>query len=170
MAEIVSCVSMYDDTAATARALNCLCDTGFESSRVSVLVHVEPQETEFSGFVMQSGQVDFLGEQAGFWRAVSKALTGLGCFCFPELGTVVAAGPVVSLLTRKIEGVDLVRGQDLLADAFYRLGVPRRTTGDYRDAIASGKLLLIVSGGRQSVEQACGVLHCGEQQITVHTA
>lgn len=170
MSELVSCVSVYSTHQTVEYALAELDDSEFDLRQVSLVCRDHPDDTRPAGFYTDSNEHHYLGPQASFWNAVWERLTGAGIFWLPEHGTLVVAGPLVSLLVKRLEGYDISPGPGVLGSALFSMGIPMKNIKEYEQSVESGELLLTVHGQRQAVESACKILHGQERQVMVHTA
>lgn len=171
MSEIISCVSVYKTHLATEQALENLHAMEFDLSRVSLVGKgYHSEEHPIGIFKLTDKQHHYCGLQAAIWDAAWARLAGTGFFWVPVFGTLVAAGPIVTFLVKRLEETDAGAGYGVLGGALYAIGVPRQSISQYEEYVKGERFLLIVHGDRQSVERACNILHCQEQQVAVHTA
>jgi hypothetical protein len=98
------------------------------------------------------------------------SLTGAACLWVPGIGPLALAGRIVTLMVHDLQGVELGRGFSVPGAALYGAGVPRHSIDEYEQAVRAEKYLLLVHGQRCDVERACDILHCENQQVTVHSA
>lgn len=122
------------------------------------------------GFYRMAGHIRYCGCQGEFWDEVWGRLPGAAFFLVPGFGLLAAAGRVVPLMIRGLDGVELDGGFSVPGVALHGIGVPRSSIREYELAIKTEKLLLLVHGERRDVERACAILHCDTQQVTVHSA
>ncbi len=122
------------------------------------------------GFYSAKNRILYHGHQDVFWNDLWERLTGAAFFWIPEFGPLAAAGPIVDLLVRGLEEVEIAGGFDLLGKALFNLGASRDCITDYQETISAKQFLLIVSGKRNATERACTVLHDWTQQVTFHRA
>jgi len=164
------CVVIYPDTDAVEQALGELQTVGCDIRQVSIIARGCHGKEYPVGIYRIEDRLCFLGQQDTFWGGLWSQLAGSAFFWEPEFGPLVVAGPIVSMMVRGLEGVEIGAGFSLPGTALYIVGVPRGSIDEYEQAIKAEKFLLLLQGERQDVERACGVLHGETQQVTVHRA
>lgn len=165
-----ACVSILPDHTAAEQAVAALQSEGIDLRQVSMVSKGYHQDEHPVGFYHTGNRIRYWGLQGAFWGGIWVLLAGAAFFWVPGFGPLAAAGPIVSLLVRGLEGAAIGGGLGVLATALYVMGVPRRSIVDYEKSVLSGKFLLVIHGKRALVEHACAVLHGSDQQVTVHVA
>jgi len=165
-----SCISIYRTHQAAEKALEKLKAKGIDLRQVSIVGKGYHSEEHPIGFYHTGGRIRYWGLQGAFWGGVCGLLVGLAFFWVPGFGPLAAAGPIVGLLIRGVEGVAVGSGFGVLGAALYSIGVPRKSITQYENAVKAEQFLLIVHGKRSDVERAFGILHDKTQQVTVHAA
>lgn len=165
-----SCVSIYPTHQAAEQALGKLQKEGVDLQQISIVGKGYHSEEHPIGFYTAGDRIHYWGLQGAFWGGLWGLLAGAAFFWVPGFGPLAAAGPIVSLLVKGLEGVAIGGGFGALGAALYSMGVPRDNVTQYEKAVKAEKFLLIVHGERRDVEHACGVLHGKTQQVAVHTA
>ena len=108
------------------------------------------------------------GHQTGFRNALKKLLSDTDLIYIGEIGTLLLAGQMITMLSQPLDAIDIGDRTNPLAATFFRMGIPRTSIKEYEQAIIAGKLLLIFYALRKDVEQVCDVLHSEAQQVIVH--
>lgn len=170
MSEKNTCVSIYPTHQATEQALGKLQLEVIDLQQVSIVGKGYHGTEHPIGFYNTDGRNRYWGLQGNFWGDLWGLLAGAAFLWVPGFGSLAAAGPIVSLLERGLEGVATGGGFGVLGAALYNAGAPRNAIVQYEKAVKADKFLLIVHGERSDVERACGILHGELQQVTVHTA
>lgn len=165
-----ACVSVYPTHQAAEEALGKLQKAGVNLQQVSIVGKGYHDEEHPIGFYNTDDHIRYWGIQGAFWDGLWGLLAGAAFFWVPGFGPLAAAGPIVSLLVRGLEGVAIGGGFRVLGAALYSMGVPRDSVAQYEKAVKAETFLLIVHGERRDVEHACGILHGKTQQVAVHTA
>ena len=106
--------------------------------------------------------------QVAFLNALKKLLSDTGLFHIPEIGSLLVAGQMISMLSQPLDAIEVGDRTNPLAATLFRMGIPRTSIKEYEQAITAEKLLLIFYARRKDVEQVCDVLHSEAQQVIVH--
>ena len=162
------CVSIYARRLYLQQALTGLQQADFDLRYVSVVGKGCHAQALPMGFCHSGEQVRYFGNGSDFWENVWALLTDAACLWIPGNGSLAAAGHIVPLMVRGLQGVEINTGFSVAGEALYGTGVPRRSIHEYERAINAENYLLLVSGQRCEVERACDILHCETQQVTVH--
>jgi hypothetical protein len=170
MTEKNSCVSIYPTHQAAEQALGELRKAGVDLRQVSIVGKGYHSEAHPIGFYNAGDRIRYWGLQGAFWGGLWGLLSGAAFFWVPGFGPLAAAGPIVALLVRGLEGVAIGGGFGVLGAALYSMGIPKGSINQYEQAVKVEQFLLIVHGERGDVEHACGILHGETQQVTVHRA
>ena len=75
-------------------------------------------------------------------------------FWIPEVGPILFAGPVVTLIAGTLEGKCFEARPSVLAPALQSIGISNDSIQRYEEAIETGKLMLAVQGSANEVEKA----------------
>jgi hypothetical protein len=166
-----SCVAIYDLQQQLEDSLDCLRDRGCDLHKVSVVGKGGYSKQYPFALYRSAGEVQFHGKQGGFWNRVYAMLGSAGCFWVPGYGPFAAAGPVLTVLTRKPD-TPLISGQlRKLGIGLYAIGVSCDSALRYEAMVGHGRLLLIVQGSRDEVEQASETIANTEGvEMAVHAA
>ncbi|MGA9572543.1 MAG: hypothetical protein WBS20_01205 [Lysobacterales bacterium] len=170
MSEKNICISIYKTYQAVEQALGTLQKAGVDLQNVSIVGKGYQEKAHPIGFYRVEDRISYLGLQGAFWAGLFDLLHGAGFFWVPELGPLVAVGPVVALLVNGLEGVAIGGGFGVLGAALYAMGVPRGNIFEYEKVIGQEMLIFMVDGVRDDVEQACDLLLSETQRVVVHTA
>ena len=165
-----TCVLLYSSHQNLERDFNFLQTQSFNMKTVSIVGKGKPHTDLATGLYLSRGQIHYQGDQASFWNALWASLNGAGFFSIPDIGLLLAAGPIVSSLTKEHGGIDVGNNLSVLGFSLFHIGIPVNSIRHYEKAVSSEKFLLIVHGLRSDVEQACQLLHSTTQQVTVHMA
>lgn len=170
MTEKNACVSIYPTHQAAEEALGKLQEAGIDLRCVSIVSKGYHGQEHPIGIYSNKDRLRYWGLQGAFWGGLWGLLTGAAFFWVPGFGPLAAAGPIVGLLVRGLEGVAIGGSFGVLAAALFDMGVPRSSISDYEKAIKTEQFLLIVHDGQDPVEHACRILHGDKQQVAVHRA
>ena len=165
-----TCALLYSSQQNLEQDVNTLQTQSFDMKAVSIIGKVRLHKTHATGLYISAGQIHYQGDQARLWNDLWADLNGAGFFSVPDYGALVAAGPIAHSLAKKYEDIEVGNGLSVLGFALFNIGIPIDSIRHYEKAVNSEKLLLIVHGLRNDVEQACQLLHSSTQQVTVHMA
>ncbi|HFE37188.1 MAG TPA: hypothetical protein ENK06_02055 [Gammaproteobacteria bacterium] len=160
------CIVIYSNSQLLEEALVALQAAGCDLGQASVVARACQAKGQPLGIYHIDDCVHFLGQQ----RIFGGRLTGSGFFWEPDFGPLMASGPIVNIMVRGLEDVDIGAGFSLLGAALFSVGVPRGIICEYERMIRAEKFLLLFHGEWQDVEHVCSVLHVDTQQVTVHCA
>lgn len=139
-----STVGVFSSSEDAIVALRTLKDSGFPSSRVSVVGKGVNQTREVHAWVPGSGE-----QSSGGWGALWDLLSGwllLGFIWLPGVGWVAAAGWFAATTVETGSG----GGLGLLAS----IAVPRADIAGYETQLKADRYLVVVHGDAASVERA----------------
>jgi len=170
MSKKSTCVLLYSNHKNLEQDVNALQTRSFDMKAVSIVGKVQQHEIHATGLYITGGQIRYQGNQDSFWNALWIRLSGAGFFLLPDLGVLLAAGPIAHLLTNEYAGIDVGSGLSVLGQAFSSIGIPVDSIRQYEESVNSEKLMLIIHGLHSDVEFACQLLHSKTQQVTVHMA
>ncbi len=165
-----TCVLLYSSQQNLKHDVNALQTQSFDMKTVSIVGKVQQHKIHATGLYVTGGQMRYQGNQDRFWNSLWTRLNGAGFFLLPDLGALVAAGPIAYLLTKKYADIDVGGGLSVLGQAFFSIGIPIDSIRQYEKSVNSEKLLLIIHGQHSDIELACQLLHSKTQQVTVHMA
>lgn len=150
-----TCILLYSRLQNIEQDINKLQTHNFDMKSVSIL---------------GNGQASFqrkpVRSNNGLWSKLNHA----GFFLLHDFGEVVAAGPIVHLLTKEHEDTEAICGLSVPGQALFSIGIPIDSIRQYEKSVHTGKFLLIIHGSHDDVERACQLLHSKTQQVTVHMA
>lgn len=164
------CIAIYTNSDAVEQALGELQTAGCDLRQVSVIARGCQGKDYPVGIFRSEDRIRFLGKQGIFWDNLWNRLADSAFFWEPDFGPLAVAGPIVNMMVRGLEGVDIGDGFSLPGTALFIVGVPRGSIHQYEQAVKADQCLLIIHGERDAVEQACEILHSEMQQVTVHIA
>jgi hypothetical protein len=170
MSKKSTCVLLYSNHKNLEQDVSTLQNRSFDMKAVSIVGKVEQHKTHATGLYITAGQIRYQGNQDSFWNGLWLRLNGAGFFLLPDLGVLLAAGPIAHLLTKEYAGIDVGSGLSVLGQAFFGIGIPIDSIHQYEKSVNSEKLMLIIHGLHSDVEFACQLLHSKTQQVTVHLA
>jgi hypothetical protein len=158
-------VALYDDFAEAVRAVHALEEAGFQHEDVSLVAN--NAENRWSGAHRENSEA---ARQEGGSQAASGAETGatigasaggaaallasLGVLAVPGVGPVLAAGPIVALITGA--GVGAAAGG--LIGGLVGLGVPEEEAHAYAEGVRRGGALVTARVPAEQVQRAVAIL------------
>lgn len=165
-----TCVLLYSNHKNLERDINVLQTQSFDMNAVSIIGKVQQHKTLVTGLYTMGGQIRYQGNQARFWNDLRAILNGAGFFSVPDFGALIAAGPIVHLLTKEYGDMEVGNGLSVFGLALFSMGIPINSIRHYEKSVNSEKFLLIIHGLHNDIELACQLLHSKTQQVTVHMA
>ncbi len=161
-----SVMALFPNEAAIDSAISTLCDNGFRSADISVLMAQNSGSKAFAhekdtkapeGAVTGSSAGAVIGGALGL-------LTGIGALAIPGVGPFIAAGPIMAALA----GLGVGGAVGGVAGGLIGLGIPEYEAKRYEGMIKEGRALLSVHCDKQEwVQKAKDLLKdCGGQDIS----
>jgi len=126
---------LFDSWYDVGRALEALCQAGFRPEHCSVVGRERPDNHGGHGRPGDEDGGDLFGR-------LSVLLVGLEVVTVPEIGPVLAAGPVSATVAGGLLG------------ALVDLGLPAAEVHDYRSGVDRGAVLLLVNAPAARAEEA----------------
>lgn len=158
MKQNISCISIYSNADASRQAINLLQATGCELQDINIIARQKCCD-----------KVDMLFDDSKIFE-----ITGFGALIFSgkRLSQVISEYKKLSADNHlNLAGNSQINTQrNELETALFNIGVTAGYISEYVQAIKNNKILLLVYGTQQNVEQACEVLLNETQQVTVHRA
>lgn len=151
-------VAEYDSHPAAEEAVKALHRAGFNMRKASVIGRDCHGAGDVFGYYETSGRMKCWGAQLSFWGDLWGLLFDAAIFTIPEIGPVLAAGPVVSWLVDALEDSVAVRGLSPLGAALCAAGIPKDDVLNCETALGRDHLLLITSGTAGEIAKALGVI------------
>ena len=124
-----------------------LIDRGVPSDHISLMGQNFESKTRISGFISKK-DVILGGLRTGavfgsLFGSLLSLFTGMGVLFIPFLGSVVAAGPITSVLLGAASGAIAGSAGAGLASALATLGMPKEKAAIYETRVKAGEYLLM---------------------------
>ncbi len=124
-----------------------LIDRGVPSDHISLMGQNFESKTRITGFISKK-DVILGGLRTGavfgsLFGSLLSLLTGMGVLFIPFLGSVVAAGPITSVLLGAASGAIAGSAGAGLASALATLGMPKEKAAIYETRVKAGEFLLM---------------------------
>ncbi len=111
----------------------------------------------------------FTGQDANSRNPLSQYFTSSAFVNTTEAGPIIVMGGILkTLIDDSNDKAPKPVNQQKLKKALYNKSIPWKIINEYLNALKEGKVLLLVNGEREYVEQCCDILHSEKQQVTVH--
>ncbi|WP_292663987.1 hypothetical protein [Nitratifractor sp.] len=151
-------VGVFDDVEAAHKALKTLVEKGFGKGQIAVIGKTTKEKVDETVWSKIESDVAFWGAQGGIWGSILGLLLGGSLFVIPGIGPIVGAGPIAGALAGF--GGGLVAGATAvgLVDALVEWGLGSAKAKHYKELIGEGKVLVLVRGKIQEVEDAAQIL------------
>ena len=154
-------VAVHDSHALAEQSIQKLRDSGFDMKVVSILGRETAAPEDAAGFHGAADRVRFSAELGVFWGGLLGALLSPARFLLPGLGSVLALGPVATVIADALEGAIVAGGAGALAGALGSIGIPHASSQRYEDEIKAGKFLVMVRGTPEQAARAHEILDQG---------
>jgi uncharacterized membrane protein len=141
---------------------------GFNMKKLSIVGKDYHTEEHVVGYYTTCDRMSYWGKMGAFWGGFWGLLFGSAFFWIPGIGPLLAAGPVVAWIVAALEGAVVVGGISALGAGLYSIGIPKHSIVQYETEVKNGKLLLVVHGTLDEVENAREILSQTQAAITVH--
>ena len=132
-------------------AVRKLAASGIALPSISIIGKNYHSEEHAAGFVNVGERAWFFGKYGAFWGGLAGLLVGSGFFFIPVVGSLVALGPLASMIVGGIEGAVLAGGASALAGALTGIGIPKNAVVRFEEAIKADEFLVSV--------------HCTEDEV-----
>ncbi len=147
-------VAVYPNNTEAELAVKQLHEAGFALEDLSI-VGRDFQETDKPVGFISLGKDAKAGAEAGAWYGgLFGVFIGAGFFVLPQLGLLVAAGPITMALLASIEGGAAGAALGSLAGALVGWGFPKDRALEYESHVKGGKFLVIVRSSPEIVARA----------------
>jgi len=125
-----------------------LIDRGVPQDHISLMGQNFESQTRISGFISKK-DVILGGLRTGavfgsLFGSILSLFTGMGVLFIPFIGSVVAAGPITSVLLGAASGALAGSAGAGLASALATLGMPKEKAAIYETRVKAGEILLMV--------------------------
>ncbi|MGB0560709.1 MAG: ChaB family protein [Spirulinaceae cyanobacterium] len=164
--------AIFQQESQVEQAIRRLLDRGIERDRISVMGRNFESQTRISGFITKK-DVILGGLRTGaifgsLFGSLLSLLTGVGVLFIPFVGSVVAAGPITSLLLGATTGAIAGGVGAGLASALTTLGMPEEKAAIYQTRVQAGEFLLMVDvSAERSGEYQLLLENAGGQEIHI---
>lgn len=165
-----TCILLYTRLQNLEQGINTLQTHNFDMKSVSILGKGQTHKILAAKSCMTDEQASFQGRSIRSKNGLWSKLNDADFFLLHDFGEVVAAGPIVHLLTKGHEDTEVICGLSVPGQALFSIGIPIDSIRQYEKSVHTGKFLLIIHGSHDDVERACQLLHSKTQQVTVHMA
>lgn len=164
-----SVVATFNTHTETEEAVKKLQQGGFDLKKLSIVGKDDNAEEHVVGYYNTRDHIKYWGELGAFWGNLWKLLSDSAVFFIPGLGPVVIAGPLITWITRAIEGVLVVGGLSVIGAAFYSVGIPKDSILRYEESLKANKFILVFHDRNEEVEKVCAILRtCKATETNVH--
>jgi hypothetical protein len=154
-----SVIAMFDKRIEADSALKQLQLAHFDMKAVSIVGRKAWEEDHPFGFYTAGDRIKFWGSTGAFWGATLGLLFESAFFIFPEIGPLMAAGPVVSWMVAALEGAAVCGGLSAVGAALYSIGIPKTEILHYENSLKNGQFMVLLHGTPDEVTRAHTVLN-----------
>jgi len=163
-----SAVAVFATHEQAESAIRELQKDGFNMKKLSIVGKDFHTEEHVVGYYTTCDRMSYWGKMGAFWGGFWGLLFGSAFFWIPGIGPLLAAGPVVAWIVAALEGAVVVGGISALGAGLYSIGIPKHSIVQYETEVKNGKLLLVVHGTADEVENAKEILSQTQATVTVH--
>lgn len=168
MRELNSVIAIYENQSEVNTGVQDLQLAGFDLKKLSILGREHESGQHVIGYYCTGSHMKYWGARGGFWNGTWRLLTGAGYFVLPDIGGVLAAGPVTAWIVSALKA-SVADGLSALGAGLFAISVPVAGIKRYETAVKMHKLLLIAYGASQEVLKAKDILHRSRpKEIDVH--
>jgi len=153
-----SVVALFDQHAQAEAGVRQLQEAHFDMKAVSFVGKHLREEHHAFGFYTTGDRIKFWGGTGAFWGATLGLLFESAFFIFPDIGPLMAAGPVVAWMIAALEGATVVGGLSAIGAALYSIGIPKNNVLHYETSLKNGRYMLVFHGTPDAVARAHAVL------------
>jgi uncharacterized membrane protein len=162
---VVAVFATHEEVESAIRELQ---KDGFDMKKLSIVGKDYQTEEHVVGYYTTCDRMSYWGKMGAFWGGFWGLLFGSAFFWVPGIGPLLAAGPLVTWIIAALEGAVVVGGISALGAGLYSIGIPKHSILQYESEVKNGKLLLVVHGTLNEVEQAKEILNQTDAKVTVH--
>ena len=164
-------VAVYGTHVAAEEAVKQLQRAGIDMRTLSIVGKDSNTDEHVVGYYNTGDRMKYWGKQGAFWGGFWGLLFGSAFFSIPNIGPVLAAGPVVAWIVSAMEGAALVGGVSAVGAGLYSIGIPKKSILQYETSLKAGKFMLVVHGTPEEVSRANTILHhSGATETQLHVA
>ncbi len=153
-----SVVAVFGSHAQTEDAIRELQKDGFDMKKLSIVGKDYHTDEHVVGYYTTGDRMLYWGEVGAFWGGFWGLLLGSAFFWVPGVGPLLVAGPLVAWIVGALENAAVVGGLSALGAGLFSIGIPKHSIVKYETEVKNGKLLLVLHGTLEEVEQARSIL------------
>ena len=142
-------------------------DIGFDMQSLSIVGKGFYAGDQSVGENHMGPRMQAWGRLGEFWGRIWGLVAGSSFFRFPELGSVLVAGPLVLRIVAALDRSAPPPSVNALGTALVGIGIPHDRIVHYQFLVKVDKVLLIVHGARDEVELS--KVHLGNVHLDVHS-
>ena len=132
--------------------------SGFDMQKLSIVGMDYQTDGEVVGYYTSSDRMKAWGKTGAFWGGLWGLLFGPAFFFVPDIGPLLAGGPVVGWIAGALEGAAVFGGVSALGAGLYSVGIPKRSAIEYETQIRAGKFVVIAHGSPDEVGRTTSTL------------
>jgi uncharacterized membrane protein len=165
-----SVVAVFESHDQAENAIRKLQKNGLDMKKLSIIGKDYHTEEHVVGYYNTGDRMLYWGKMGAFWGGFWGLLFGSAFFWVPGIGPLLVAGPIVALIVGALEGAAVVGGLSALGAGLLSVGIPKNSVVHYETEVKNDKLLLVVHGTADEVEQAWVLLRKSQaKSTTIHT-
>jgi hypothetical protein len=144
-------LSVFKSQVDAEAAVRLLARNGYDLGKVSMVGRDTDNDTCVSGCVNENGRGSSSTKDGVSWSGIRGMLVGSGFCLVPGIGSVVVAGPLLSLIVRSMgDGIPPDK-LGALATGLHQLGIPKDSILRCQGALKAGKVVLIAEGSAMAM-------------------
>ncbi|MEH6452216.1 MAG: general stress protein [Psychromonas sp.] len=147
-------------------AIKTLAESGFELDKLSIIGKGYQSEEHATGFYNTGDRVKNWGKTGALWGGVWGTLLGSGLFWIPTVGSLLIAGPFVTIIVTALESAAVTGGLTALGGALASIGIKKDSIIKYEMAIKTEKYLIIMDLNDEQLINAKKILK--DHEINIH--
>lgn len=152
-------VVVFDTHVEAEETVECLCQAGFDTARLSVAGREYHSPGRVIGCYGEGGRAVHRGDSGAFWSRLWERLPGWAFLAARKCEVIVIAGPLANSVVAALDNGPIFGGLSPLGAGLYNLGIPKDAVRAYEEALETGKFLVIANGTARELAAVGTALH-----------
>ena len=152
-------IAVFDSHVDAQEAIESLCQSGFDTSRLSVVGREYHSPGRVFGCYGAGGHALHWGHSSAFWTGLWARLSGWAFLAIPKSEVILIAGPLAGSVVAALDNGPIFGNLSAFGAGLYSLGVPKDAVSAYEEAVRTGKFLVIAHGAASELAGVRITLH-----------
>lgn len=155
-------IGVFESRDQAEKAIDQLRDSGFDKNEISILTKGKAQDLSIEGGEdVDTGTATGGTTAGGILGGIAGLALGAGALAIPGLGPIMAAGPIVGLLSGAATGG--------IAGGLIDLGIPEDRGRYYEGEVRKGGVLAAIRSNEQKIQSAADIMReNGAKDVETH--